>query len=272
MTDEQAHLAGILAMPEDDLPRLVYADWLRERGETDRADFIEVQCELPRIGWQSDGSMRTGCAEDDRREILLRRRERELFAAAEKMGWFAGLGLIRLGLGEPTHDIGRYGIVRRGFVAEVRTTLAGWCGSGVCRTCAGRGHSQHEDINGNYYPCPTCRGTGEGRLGTAVVGIGPAVVANHPVEVVTLSDKEPFESEGTWSWYPHGYADGYDPDNHEASDLPPVVCSLLADWDVDLSRPQHHAYYYDTPELAKAALSAALIQLARSQPPVEAKS
>ncbi len=45
MTDRDALLAGIRAAPDDDLPRLVYADWLEEHGDADRAEFIRLQCE-----------------------------------------------------------------------------------------------------------------------------------------------------------------------------------------------------------------------------------
>jgi uncharacterized protein (TIGR02996 family) len=41
-----ALLADILEYPEDDTPRLIYADWLDEHGEADRAEFIRVQCGL----------------------------------------------------------------------------------------------------------------------------------------------------------------------------------------------------------------------------------
>ncbi len=40
-------LAAVLANPEADAPRLVYADWLSERGDP-RGDFISIQCELAR--------------------------------------------------------------------------------------------------------------------------------------------------------------------------------------------------------------------------------
>lgn len=49
---EQAFLSAICAEPADDSPRLVYADWLEERGlkgDAERAAFIRVQCELARI-------------------------------------------------------------------------------------------------------------------------------------------------------------------------------------------------------------------------------
>ena len=49
MTEEDGLLQGIVANPEDDAPRLVYADWLDERGDADRAAFIRLQIEVARI-------------------------------------------------------------------------------------------------------------------------------------------------------------------------------------------------------------------------------
>jgi uncharacterized protein (TIGR02996 family) len=39
----------VIESPEDDGPRLVYADWLDEQGEHDRAEFIRLQIELARL-------------------------------------------------------------------------------------------------------------------------------------------------------------------------------------------------------------------------------
>jgi uncharacterized protein (TIGR02996 family) len=49
MTDHDALLAAILANPDEDTPRLMFADWLDENGDADRAEFVRVQCELARI-------------------------------------------------------------------------------------------------------------------------------------------------------------------------------------------------------------------------------
>jgi len=49
MTDRDALWAAVMAAPNDDAPRLVYADWLDEHGEADLAAFVRVQCELARI-------------------------------------------------------------------------------------------------------------------------------------------------------------------------------------------------------------------------------
>jgi uncharacterized protein (TIGR02996 family) len=46
MTHQDAFLADILAHPDDDAPRLVYADWLDDHGDEPRAEFIRLQCRL----------------------------------------------------------------------------------------------------------------------------------------------------------------------------------------------------------------------------------
>lgn len=46
----QSFLQSIIATPEDDTPRLIFADWLEEHGDSDRAEFIRLQCELFQVG------------------------------------------------------------------------------------------------------------------------------------------------------------------------------------------------------------------------------
>jgi uncharacterized protein (TIGR02996 family) len=43
MTTADALLAAVCAAPDDDLPRLVYADWCEENGDGDRGEFIRLQ-------------------------------------------------------------------------------------------------------------------------------------------------------------------------------------------------------------------------------------
>src|SRR3954470_21924045 len=69
--DRAAFLRAIAENPDDDLPRLVYADWLDEHGEPERAEFIRVQCELARL------------PRDESRFAELKRREAELLAEHE---------------------------------------------------------------------------------------------------------------------------------------------------------------------------------------------
>src|SRR5262245_23073250 len=46
MSLHEAFLRSIIEAPDDDAPRLVYADWLEENGDPERAEFIRVQCRL----------------------------------------------------------------------------------------------------------------------------------------------------------------------------------------------------------------------------------
>ncbi|MCI0704841.1 MAG: TIGR02996 domain-containing protein [Planctomycetia bacterium] len=46
LSQHEAFLRAIFDAPDDDTPRLVYADFLQENGEEDRAELIRVQCEL----------------------------------------------------------------------------------------------------------------------------------------------------------------------------------------------------------------------------------
>src|SRR5262245_59923246 len=43
---EEAFLAAIAAAAEDDTPRLVFADWLEDNGQPERAELIRLQCRL----------------------------------------------------------------------------------------------------------------------------------------------------------------------------------------------------------------------------------
>ena len=48
MTDGESLYRAILLVPADDAPRLVYADWLEERGDLERAELIRHMVHFPR--------------------------------------------------------------------------------------------------------------------------------------------------------------------------------------------------------------------------------
>ncbi len=57
MNDQSMLLAAIIALPEEDLPRLMYADWLEENGQPERAEFIRLECRMARateFDWADD--------------------------------------------------------------------------------------------------------------------------------------------------------------------------------------------------------------------------
>ena len=60
MSHDDAFLAAIVDRPDDDLPRLVYADYLDETGDAERAEFIRVQCDLARTGPADPAAMTSG--------------------------------------------------------------------------------------------------------------------------------------------------------------------------------------------------------------------
>ena len=49
MTERKALLQAVCTAPDDDLPRLVFADWVQENGEPERAEFIRVMCRLEEL-------------------------------------------------------------------------------------------------------------------------------------------------------------------------------------------------------------------------------
>jgi uncharacterized protein (TIGR02996 family) len=93
--DHDAFLQAILHDPEDDAPRLLYADWLEERGDP-YGEFIRVQCELARLAPDTPG----------RQE--LQRREYELLAEWEPVWARPFIGRVK-----------RWRF-RRGFIEQVK--------------------------------------------------------------------------------------------------------------------------------------------------------
>jgi uncharacterized protein (TIGR02996 family) len=98
MSDNLARgfLEDIIAHPDDDAPRLIFADWLEEQGDGARAEFIRSQIERARLpDW-------------DAGQVRLRLREQELLAQHGQK-WKEGLPDVK-------------GIVWEGF----RRGLTGW--------------------------------------------------------------------------------------------------------------------------------------------------
>jgi uncharacterized protein (TIGR02996 family) len=107
MTPEEAFLQAISEQPEDDAPRLIYADWLDEHGEAVFADFIRVQCELARH------------PEEDDRWLQLKIQEEELWKGLEPR-WRAQF-VPRWGRGMFPHL--RLTDFRRGLLDGARVTV-----------------------------------------------------------------------------------------------------------------------------------------------------
>ena len=98
MTEYEALLAAILATPDDDLPRLVFADWLEENGDPDRAEFIRVHI----ARWRTK--------EENRYPRPMKARIAQLLAEHESI-WRSELPYL------PGVTWGRYW---RGFISEAK--------------------------------------------------------------------------------------------------------------------------------------------------------
>jgi uncharacterized protein (TIGR02996 family) len=96
MSEADSFLWAILDNPDDDGPRLVFADWLDEHGESAHAEFIRVQCAL------------AAHPDEDDQWLAWKVREEELWGALRErwQGALDELKLTRLGLND----------FRRGFV------------------------------------------------------------------------------------------------------------------------------------------------------------
>jgi uncharacterized protein (TIGR02996 family) len=108
MSLEEAFLRDVIANPDDDAPRLVFADWLEEHGQAKRAEFIRLQCRMARLG-----------EEDPERDSLLERSEELL---EEHLEQFLGplAPLLQEGTSTDPDRVLRF---RRGFVEVVQLPL-----------------------------------------------------------------------------------------------------------------------------------------------------
>jgi uncharacterized protein (TIGR02996 family) len=116
MSDGDVLMSAILAEPDEDVPRLAFADWLDEHGgesERARADLIRVQIELAHLPPQDLLPWR-------RRLVALRARENRLFMYWRER-WLAPLK----DEGGPLAGAEAHAEFRRGFV-DVVWMPAGW--------------------------------------------------------------------------------------------------------------------------------------------------
>jgi uncharacterized protein (TIGR02996 family) len=128
--DEAAFLAAVRAAPEDNMPRLAFADWLEEHGEGERGEFIRVQVELAR--WREDAADVSPSDEGITNHLALRRQEQQLLRdlARTMLGDAVGPPFTsEEGVGWQLRDNRAvYAEFHRGFVAEVRCPLAAFRG------------------------------------------------------------------------------------------------------------------------------------------------
>jgi uncharacterized protein (TIGR02996 family) len=170
--DEQALRRGIFLAPEDDLPRLVYADWLEEHGEEERARFIRLQCDLAEAKAGPDRTCR-GYAVNMRAGARCGRClacRATVLLVANREAWLPAGWTIHNGLeGSPTGTNSRAMLFRRGLGAELICTVEVFrqhqeellWPTPACRLCFGNGErTWHQAGCLCREPCSNCSGTG----------------------------------------------------------------------------------------------------------------
>lgn len=192
MTDRQTLLKAIIENPEEDAPRLAYADLIQESGNTDDeryAEFIRVQIELSTHPGMNCGDLYcsrrspTGLCDSCARYTYLARRERSLWssgsvhdresvrAAIRKAlpdGPGYGLGwcpLLKTHPDTDAHVVTPAAYVDRGFVGSV-TVAADWL---------------YRKIGDRHLAAELFR--------------------DHPIAAVALCDKSPLTSRPSAVWF-----------------------------------------------------------------------
>lgn len=130
MTAPDDLLRAILANPDDDNLRLVFADKLDDCGEAEHAEFVRVQCELAKCPLDEAAANSMAGYSHNQNSVRyatsiarLRRRERELLEAHG----YQWAGEAAPFIGPPKDWLDRF---RRGFIAEVRLLCADWLSHG----------------------------------------------------------------------------------------------------------------------------------------------
>lgn len=279
MTDLDAILATVLDRPEDDTARLVYADALEDTGEPAncaRAEFIRVQIEWSQLARKQDEFLMADISSFDHDRATVNRRQKELlnrshqlFANSGPPWWNHLPGKWRATVGADsieTADGIKY-FIRRGFIHTVRGPLAALRGGEECPHCD-RG-VQWRSMPPDSCVCESCGG--DPALRKPGTGRTPGVLADlvrrEPVERVEVVDREPYrESDKLHIWY-----DGleYSEVNiHRESNIPREIYVHLENYAAE--RVASFGKEYRTEQLARAALSRALLLEAKQKAAVPA--
>lgn len=247
MTDtEAALLRAVCEAPDDDLPRLVYADWLDENGQGERAEWIRSEIShgkstswpsgrKPEIVWCDSESLVTVMPDGSRKVHGDSIRSFDIAPAIIGVSW----------------------TVRRGFPDAVTLTMSQFMG-GACEC------QRFDDIDRQSWIASStrckCRGTGQ------TPGLARELFERWPITRVRLSDRESIRIGDTSSWYVREKIVG---NFHTgADDIPFVIGRLLRGFMKERGKqidrePQGVFLDYPTPEAAHAALSDAAVAYGR---------
>lgn len=260
MDENAAFMAAIRDNPDDDTPRLVFADWCDDRGEPDRAEFIRGQVEIARAltpGVRKLADTVSAFVPPERvfearhPGITALRARSDALLAEHELDWLRDWPLWQVGFqANSTWVPEAEWAWDRGFVGAVALPWEHWVG-GPCPRCEG---DADLPVPGGVVTCDICAGLGR------VLGHAAAVVSAQPVTRVTLTNREPghWPNEPGWPW-------GWDR-AAEAADEPEMLRTNahvipLAIWN---AVPVGNWLYLKTRDAALAALSRACVAHGRA--------
>lgn len=144
-TDEAAFLRAICENPEDDLPRLVFADWLEEHGETEQAEMIRRMIatgEEDVTALRDDGTWATFITQEQMRDVK-----------PIDLRWMSG-------------DIGiSIGVFKRGFLEALYCSESAWRGSSTGKFIKGVFHRDNPGFMDQFHRLPIMKVVLRGSIG-----------------------------------------------------------------------------------------------------------
>ena len=244
MTSHSKFMAAILANPDEDAPRLIFADWLEEQGDSAKAEFIrdsihlhanytDCPVRLTDLGEGRPLPLRCGAC-----DYCTRRIRAEKFYS--KNQWLTGVPAYAVTFAPTPLDgaiptgPGLVLVVSRGFVTEVICRSEDWCPR-PCHHC-GSGGSW---LGNRGFPIPSDQGytwpLGACRKCKELPGWGPVVVSQQPVVKVDLYNAHPahdqaFGRPDRWRWFRRRERWYMVEPSPSAWDLPPVLWPHMPDW------------------------------------------
>lgn len=254
----KAFIADIAANPEDLARRLIFADWLEDNGEPEWAEFIRVQIELDKLPYAKDVRETDFRFHED--GVSLQWRHAFLLHDAE---------MRLLWKHHPTLDCAFW---ETWCYAEARRD------DGTPCTLTDRGYSTvtphgSAGLGGNSCGCTIEVDSGrilqKWRNGfieevhaplTVLEEHLPRIVQEHPLLVVRATDREPQEDREAFCWYREGSYVA-----RETAMIPEEVWLRLENDDDNDIPARCRFCAYRTSERAQAALSKALLKLARGK-------
>ncbi len=270
-----ALLETVRISPDDDAPRGIIADWIRDAGDDARADLIQIQLDIAEHQRQQRTIHPHDRNESDRHFRELRRREDEAFGR-----WWLECGCGEYpGIYHQCSDSIRFPTLvggemvfewSRGFVSGVRLPMADLLGK-PCPQCEGRGAVRERGGHGDYDTvlCEGCnpdafkRMIGERHPLTGFVGgVLGELFKDHPLISVTLTCREPVEVYeggvgGVVGWHDVNFMSGGSGTDY----LPVVLIQRMAD--LNLGDGTRRYRYFDSVKEANDAISTVLVSIGR---------